>query len=99
MRSAGFDCMRISMSLIYSYGLTEVAEPNHVWVSDITYIWTAEGWLYLAVILDLFSRQVVSWSMNNRINRKLAMDALLMGTWRRRPAPDLIFHSDRGSQY
>jgi len=76
-----------------------VAEPDRVWVADITYLWTSEGWLYLAVVLDLFHRQIVGWSMSNRINRKLVMDALRMGIWRRRPAPGLIFHSDRGSQY
>jgi transposase InsO family protein len=76
-----------------------VAEPDRVWVADITYLWTSEGWLYLAVVLDLFHRQVVGWSMSNRINRQLVMDALRMGIWRRRPAPGLIFHSDRGSQY
>ena len=77
----------------------EVAESDRVYVSDITYLWTTEGWLYLAVILDLFSRQIVGWSMSNRINKQLVMDALRMGIWRRRPAPGLIFHSDRGSQY
>ncbi len=76
-----------------------VAEPDRVWVADITYLWTSEGWLYLAIVLDLFHRQIVGWSMSNRINRKLVMDALRMGVWRRRPAPGLIFHSDRGSQY
>jgi len=77
----------------------EVEEPDSVYVSDITYIWTAEGWLYLAVILDLFSRRVVGWSLQKRMTKKLVMDALLMAIWRRRPAPGLIFHSDRGSQY
>ena len=56
----------------------EVQEPDKVYVSDITYIWTCEGWLYLAVILDLFSRQVVGWSLNNRMSKKLIMDVLLM---------------------
>ena len=77
----------------------EAVEPNRAWVSDITYIWTTEGWLYLTVILDLFSRLVVGWSMNNRINRSLVMDALRMAVWRRQPEDGLIFHSDRGSQY
>ena len=77
----------------------EVSEPDHVYCSDITYIWTTEGWLYLAVILDLFSRQVVGWSMSNRITKKLVIDALQMAVWRRRPEDGLIFHSDRGSQY
>lgn len=77
----------------------EVHKPDTVYVSDITYIWTHEGWLYLAVILDLFSRQVVGWSLSNRMTKKLVMDALRMAIWRRRPARGLIFHSDRGSQY
>ena len=77
----------------------EVNEPDTVYVSDITYIWTREGWLYLAVVLDLFSRQVVGWSLSNRMTKKLIVNALLMAIWRRRPAPGLIFHSDRGSQY
>lgn len=77
----------------------EVEAPDQVYVSDITYIWTAEGWLYLAVILDLFSRQIVGWSLNRRMTRKLIMDALRMAIWRRRPEPGLVFHSDRGSQY
>ena len=77
----------------------DVEKPNHFWVSDITYVWTAQGWLYLAVIIDLFSRQIVGCSITNRINRKLVADALRMAVWHRRPAPGLIFHSDRGSQY
>jgi transposase InsO family protein len=77
----------------------EVAEPDQVYVSDITYISTNEGWLYLAIVLDLFSRQVVGWSLNSRMSRRLIMDALQMAIWRRRPASGLLFHSDRGSQY
>lgn len=77
----------------------KVEEPDRVYVSDITYVWTNEGWLYLAVILDLFSRQIVGWSLNSRMSRKLVMDALRMAIWRRQPAPGLLFHSDRGSQY
>jgi len=77
----------------------EVDGPDLVWVSDISYIWTNEGWLYLAVAIDLFSRQVVGWSVNKRITKKLVMDAFTMAVGRRRPAPGLIFHSDRGSQY
>lgn len=76
-----------------------VKEPDRVYVSDITYIWTQEGWLYLAVVIDLFSRQVVGWSFNNRINRQLVINALRMAVWRRQPTAGLIFHSDRGSQY
>jgi len=73
--------------------------PNRVWVSDITYIWTLEGWLYLAVVIDLFNRAVVGWSMSERIDRVLVLDALSMATGRRQPGCGLIHHSDRGSQY
>ena len=78
-----------------------VAKPNIAWVSDISYIWTNEGWLYLAVIIDLFSRTVVGWSMNERMTTELIESALQMAIWHRKPARDnsLIFHSDRGSQY
>lgn len=76
-----------------------VAEPNRVWVTDITYIRTYEGWLYLAVVLDLFSRQVIGWSMQSRIDRGLVLDALLMAVWRRQPKHEVIVHSDQGSQY
>jgi len=76
-----------------------VAQPNTAWVTDMTYLWTAQGWLYLAVIIDLFSRRVVGWSMSERIDRKLALDALRMALAQRRPQPGLIHHSDRGSQY
>lgn len=73
--------------------------PNNVWTSDITYIQTDEGWLYLAVVLDLYSRQVVGWSMQAHMQTSLVTDALRMAWFRRRPEPGLIFHSDRGSQY
>jgi len=73
-------------------------QANEIWVGDITYIHTGEGWLYLAVVLDLFSRRVVGWAMANRIVAKLVMDALQQAITRRGMAP-LIFHSDRGSQY
>ena len=76
-----------------------VNQPDRVYVGDITYVWTQEGWLYLAVVLDLFSRQVVGWSMSQRMTRELVKDALRMAYWRRKPAPGVIFHSDRGSQY
>ena len=75
------------------------AMPNAVWTSDITYIATDEGWLYLAAIVDLFSRQVVGWSMKPHMRQDLVADALRMAWFRRRPMPGLIFHSDRGSQY
>jgi transposase InsO family protein len=76
-----------------------VAQPNTAWVTDMTYIWTPQGWLYLAVIIDLFSRRVVGWSMSDRIDRQLALDALRMALAQRRPPRGLIHHSDRGSQY
>jgi putative transposase len=76
-----------------------VESPNKAWVSDITYIWTDEGWLYLAVFIDLFSRKVVGWSMDTRISRKLILDAIEMAFVRMYPSPGLIVHSDRGSQY
>lgn len=76
-----------------------VTKPNRYWVGDITYIATDEGWLYLAVVIDLFSRQIVGWSMNERMQAKLVNDALLMAIWKRKPAKGLIWHTDRGSQY
>ena len=76
-----------------------VSAPDRVWVSDMTTLWTSEGRLYLAVVLDLFQRKVVGWSMSHRINKQVVMDALEMGIWRCRPKSGLIFHSDRGSQY
>lgn len=77
----------------------EVEAPNVAWVTDITYVWTSEGWLYLAVILDLFSRRVVGFSTSNRIDRALVLSALHMAIGRRLPNAGLIHHSDRGSQY
>lgn len=73
--------------------------PDQAYVCDITYIWTQEGWLYLAVVIDLFSRKVVGWSMSSRMKASLVCDALRMAIWLRRPRPGLIVHSDRGSQY
>ena len=75
------------------------AAPNQSWVADFTYVWTGEGWLYLAVVLDLYSRRVVGWSMNARMTAQLVMDALLMAVWRRGQPKTLLHHSDQGSQY
>ena len=72
---------------------------NQAYVSDITYVWTQEGWLYLAVVIDLFTRKVVGWSMNRRMKASLVCDALRMAIWQRKPKQGLIVHSDRGSQY
>ena len=75
------------------------SRPDERWVADLTYIWTAEGWLFLAVVLDLFSRRVVGWSMQSRMSAELVTDALVMALWRRRPGQALLHHSDQGSQY
>ncbi len=77
----------------------DVGVPNQAYVQDITYIWTQEGWLYLAVVIDLYSRRVVGWSMSSRMKAKLVRDALTMAIWQRKPPEELIVHSDRGSQY
>ncbi len=76
-----------------------VEQPNRVWVTDITYIRTHEGWLYLAVVLDLYSRQVVGWAMSSRIDSALALNALLMAVWRRKPVDEVVVHSDQGVQF
>jgi len=75
------------------------AAPNQKWVGDITYLWTDEGWLYLATVIDLFSRLVVGWAMSERMTATLVGDALQMALWRRQKPQGVIFHSDRGSQY
>jgi transposase InsO family protein len=75
------------------------AAPNQVWTSDITYLWTDEGWLYLAIVLDLFNREVVGWSLKPRMTAEIVTDALTMAWFRRKPAPGLLHHSDRGGQY
>lgn len=74
-------------------------DANHVWTSDITYLWTEEGWLYLAVVLDVYSRLVVGWEVSDRLTRDLVRSALQRAVESRRPAQGLIFHSDQGSQY
>jgi len=74
-------------------------QPNCTWATDITYVWTRQGWLYLAVILDLFSRRVVGWAMSENIDRHLVLNALDMALKGRRPERGLLHHSDRGSQY
>jgi putative transposase len=77
----------------------DVQNPNQVWVTDITYIRTHEGWLFLAIVIDLFSRQVVGWSMQPKMHVDLALNALLMAVWRRKPKNEVLIHSDQGSQY
>ena len=73
--------------------------PNQKWVADFTYIWTAEGWLYAAAVIDLFSRRVVGWSMSDTMTAQLVTDALVMAIWRRGKPDALLHHSDQGSQY
>jgi len=73
--------------------------PNMAWSSDITYLWTDEGWLYLAIVLDLFNREVVGWSLKPRMTADIVTDALTMAWFRKKPSTGLIHHSDRGSQY
>jgi putative transposase len=75
------------------------AAPDKVWTSDITYLWTDEGWMYLAIVLDLFNREVIGWSLKPRMTADLVTDALTMAWFRRRPEPGVMHHSDRGSQY
>lgn len=77
----------------------EAAAPNRKWIADFTYIWTAEGWLYVAAVVDLFSRRVVGWSMSATMTAQFVTDALVMAIWRRGKPRALLHHSDRGSQY
>lgn len=76
-----------------------VSQPDQVYASDITCIWTREGWLYLAVVIDLFSRKIIGWSMHSGMTAQRVCDALTTAIWQRRPTAGLIHHSDRGSQY
>ena len=77
----------------------DAAAVNRKWVADFTYLWTAEGWLYVATVMDLFSRRIVGWSMSGQMTAQLVTDALLMAIWRRGPVKALLHHSDQGSQY
>jgi putative transposase len=74
-------------------------EPNQKWVADFTYLWTAEGWLYVAVVLDLFARRIIGWSMKPEMTSQLVIDVLMMAVWRRGKPLSVMHHSDRGSQY
>ena len=75
------------------------SKPNKVWASDITYIWTKQGWLYLGVTMDLYSRKIVGWSLQDHMKKELVIEAIEMGLSRRKIAPGAMHHSDRGSQY
>jgi putative transposase len=111
MRAAGIKSVRGYKRLRYKVGKPALVapsqlqrqfqhdEPDQAWVTDITYIRTLEGWLYLAVVLDLHSRAVVGWSMGPRMQTSLVLDELMMAVWRRRPKASVIIHSDQGSQF
>lgn len=73
--------------------------PDKIWACDITYVWTSQSWLYLAVVMDLFSRQIVGWAADKHMKSELTLDALAMAYWRRKPLEGLLHHSDRGTQY
>jgi len=77
----------------------DIKGPNMAYAGDITYIWTRGDWLYLAVVIDLYSRKVVGWSMSSKMKAQLVIDALRMAIWQRKPNKGLIVHTDRGSQY
>jgi len=77
----------------------DVSNPNKAWVSDITYLLTAEGWMYLCVVMDLYSRKIIGWAMSNRMKTDLVIQAVMMALPTRKPPDGMIFHSDRGSQY
>jgi transposase InsO family protein len=77
----------------------KASEPNRVWTADITYCWTFEGWMYLAVVMDIYSRKIVGWAMSERMTRDLVIQAFVMAYKARNPSPGLIHHSDKGSQY
>jgi putative transposase len=112
MRKASIECkqrrrFRITTQSNHAFPIAKnvlnrefaVTTPNCVWVADITYLWTHEGWLYLSAVLDLFSRRVVGWSLANHMREGLVHDALLMAVGRRMPDGELMHHSDRGCQY
>ena len=75
------------------------SQINELWLSDITYIWTWEGWMYLAAVMDVYNRQIIGWALHDRLSKILVVDALMKALQERSPQPGLIFHSDRGSQY
>jgi len=76
-----------------------VAAPNKVWTTDITCVWTLEGWLYVAIVIALFSRQVVGWSIDDHMQTSLCVNALQMAFWRRKPEPGLVHHPDLLTTY
>lgn len=112
MRKAGIECKqrrryRVTTQSKHDFVVANnvlnrefsVSTPNHVWLADITYLWTLEGWLYIAVLLDLFSRRAIGWAMANHMREALVNEALQMALGRRQPQRGLLHHSDRGVQY
>ena len=95
---AGERALHMIASNVLDRAFTALA-PNEKWVADFTFVWTREGWLYVAVVLDLFSRRVVGWAMHATMTAQLVTDALLMAVWRRGPTGSVLHHSDQGSQY
>lgn len=87
----------ISKNLLTEEG--DPSRPNQAWSGDFTYIWTREGWLYLASVMDLYSRRIVGWAFGKQATKELVIQALEMGVRHRKPTPGMIFHSDKGSQY
>nr|WP_253255884.1 IS3 family transposase [Legionella quinlivanii] len=77
----------------------KVTAPNQAWTTDISYVWTLEGWMYIAVVMDLYSRQIIGWAVDVHMRTSLSSKALRMAFWRKKPSPGLLHHSDRGSQY
>lgn len=112
MRKAGVSCKqrrcyKVTTDSRHAYPVAQnhlnrqfnVSAPNRAWVTDITYVWTAEGWLYVAGVLDLFSRRIVGWAIDSHMRSELIEDALKMALGRRKPSSELLHHSDRGVQY
>lgn len=97
-QDAGTDVVHTLAPNVLDRQFTATA-PNQKWVADFTYVWTREGWLFVAVVLDLFSRRIVGWSMQSEMTAQLVADALVMAVWRRGRTTTLVHHSDRGSQY
>jgi putative transposase len=98
-RLAGLMCERLRIAPNILDGNFMADAPNRKWAGDISYIWTSEGWLYLAIVLDLFSRRIIGWAVSDRLKKDLALRALQRAITMRCPPPGLIHHSDRGSQY
>ena len=98
-RRTGPGIFRLTYAADHVHRQFEVTEPNRVWVTDLTYIWTREGSIHLVAVLDLHSRRIVGWALGSKPTADLTKQALIQAIWRRRPKPGLVIHSDRGSQF